>query len=153
MTVNIITEELLQDIRMKSHLECETIPDVEERYKYEAGTEKRDEVSRSIIRAVATARGVLVRFLEPDFSDFASNLPEIPEEFCFQFHISERRLAGRTQQIADRLHSYIVDLTLGYYYTSCNKLDFAKTHTDMAAGECMQIESLLYTKLPPIFKF
>ena len=150
MRILISTNELLHNIRTKSHLELTLVPS-EERYRYEVGTEKMDEVNRDIVESFAILQETLSRFLkiEEDLGDVTTDEATLPEQLILDFQDSERRTAGRGQTIADSALAYLTDATLARFYSSVSNLDLSEKHTKAAAASLEFLRKLFFTKLPP----
>lgn len=150
MTISLKIQELLYDIRNKSHLETASVPDIESRYLIEAGTEKTDEIMRGITEAFSFLRPVFLRFLSPDCTYSAENLPPAADELVIDLELSSRRRTNRVQELTDLAHSYIVDRTLAKFYSSVSQPELSTKHNNTAQSTLSDIQALLYSKLPPI---
>lgn len=149
MTINLNTQELVDDIFAKSHHETALIENVEQRYEVEAGTDRKDDVARCLTEANAILSAMCSRFMTCDYTDTASNLMDIPDVFCYSFKASERRFMNKTQALADVMHSLIVNLTLSKYYNNVSHGDLAQKRDNLAKGDMALLERLLYEKTAP----
>lgn len=149
MIIEFSKNELLFDIKNKSHSEVSVIPDAEARYKIEAGGEKTDELERDLITATSMLNPHISRYLVSDFRCHADNGAGLPEILIFEFSLSERRLDGKVQPLTDAIHAFLVDCTLGLFYGSVSNVELQKKRTEMAAVDAQIIERLIYTKRPP----
>lgn len=150
MNIRLKTSELLFDIKNKSHLETASIADAESRYLIEAGTEKSDEIMRGMAESFSEIQSVLLRFLTPDCSRDSYNLLYETEELTLKLEMSKRRHTNRMQLLNDMIHSYIVDRTLAKLYSSESQNDLYDKHNTLAAATLTDIQTLIYTKLPPV---
>lgn len=150
MKVQIATSELIYNIRSKSASELSHVP-AEQRYQWEVGTEKMDEVRRCIVESYAMLQETLSRFLrlEEDLGDIETDESILPELLVLDFENSGRRTAGRGQTLTDHCLAYLTDATLAKFYLSVSAMDMADKRTKMADAELNFITKLLYTKLPP----
>lgn len=150
MKINISQRELEFNIRRKSNSELSLIP-AEQRYHWEVGTEKMEEVRRCEVEAYAMLQENLSRFLklEDDLGDMESDEAVLPELFVLDFQDSGRRTAGRGQTLTDHCLSYLTEATLARFYVSVSSMEMAEKHSKMADAELQFITRLLYTKLPP----
>lgn len=151
MNIGLLTNELLTDIRNKSHEECaNTISDVEARYRTEAGNHKNEEVYRCMLEAASTLSHIVGRYLNDTAGFEADDSANIPDAFVYDLNFSERRMQGKAQAMADAMHSYIVHYTLSRYYITVAAPDLAKTHTELATAAATLVQRLMYTKKPPL---
>lgn len=151
MRIVLNIEELLLDIRNKSHEECASaIADVEERYKYEAGNHKNLELFRDVAEVGSSLSRLLHRYLVDYYQEEASNNDTLPESLVFELNLSERRLLGKAQPLADAMHQYMVHYTLAKYYATVNATDLSNKHSTLTQDAATQIEDLILTKKPPL---
>ena len=150
MDITLNTSELMFDIRNKSHLETAKIPDAEQRYIIEAGSDKKDELERRLIEAYHMARQLCARYLVPDVTVRANDSLSIPEAFVFRLNLSTRRLSGKTGALAQMLHSFICNHTLAGFYATVSQPELSASHSNMANVDAMNVENILYNKMPPM---
>jgi len=150
MKVNISRKELEFNIRNKSHSELALIP-AEQRYHWEAGSEKLDELHRCEAEAYAMLQENLSRFLklDEDLGSIESDEAVLPDVLVLDFQDSGRRTAGRGQTLTDHCLSYLTHATMARFYLSVSAMDVAEKHSKAAEAELQFITRLLYTKLPP----
>lgn len=149
LTITLYIDELLHDIYTKSHIECQAIADAEERFRTEAGTEKKDELVRQLISVQASLRRLLHRYLS-DSDTSADNSLGAPESFQFDMNVTERQAVGKAQPMADNCHSYMVAYTLARYYGSVGAKELSNTYSLITNTYAQEIEELLYAKRPPL---
>ncbi|MBP5389725.1 MAG: hypothetical protein J6Y27_05210 [Bacteroidales bacterium] len=149
MVITLYTQELLNDIREKSHLEVAEILDAEARYRAEAGTEKTGEVFRCIEEAIREAEIRCMLYLREQFAQAADNSLDYPDTFNFVFSMSERRSIGKTKPMRTVLHNFVVHYALSRFYQTVSQGALAEKHALVASAEGTAIEDLLYSKLPP----
>lgn len=151
MLITLSVEEIMRDIKKKSHREVEEkIPDVEARYRAEAGTEKEDEITRCMVEAASTLSLRLHRYLRTWYQDEVDDQLAIPEAFVYDLSLSERRAEGKAQPLADCMHNFIVHLTLARFYSTVSQQELSNIHSVQSLDTQKQLEELLYTKLPPL---
>ena len=151
MLITLSVEEILKDIKKKSHREVEErIPDVEARYRAEAGTEKEDEITRCMVEAASALSHRLHRYLRTWYQDEVDNQLAIPEAFVYDLSLSERRSEGKAQPLADFMHNFVVHLTLSRFYSTVSQQELSNIHSQLALDTAGMLEELIYTKKPPI---
>jgi hypothetical protein len=149
MTVTIYTTELLYNIRNKSHLEVASLP-VEQRYLVEAGTEKADEIKRSVIDALSELESRLWRFLGRCGCGNAEVAePDLEDAVAFEVKGNGRRLHGKAALIGAKILETLTDLALAKFYVSVGAANLSQAHSALAASEMMALEKMLYTKDKP----
>ena len=150
MVIRLYTEEIASEIREISHHEVAEIPDVEARYRAEAGTEKLT----LIYRAISAATGRLIRrcsrFLKGGYTDDSDNAQPVPAEMVFDFSISERRAVGKAEILAKEMHNFIIHYALSQFYSDVSQGDLSNKHGLLAVESGNEIDTMLYSKLPPI---
>lgn len=149
MRIELSKNELLFDIRNKSHNEVSVITDAEVRYRAEAGTDKLDEIERDIISSLATLSQIAGRYSAIDMTPYASNSAGLPDYLVLDFTFSERRLDGKAQALTDAIHSFLVDNTLALFYETVSLADFQTKRAAQAAIDAQLLEHLIFTKKPP----
>lgn len=150
MKIEVIFEELLSDIKNKSHYEVASIQDVNLRYIAEAGTENEPEITRCIIEAEAMVRQMCVKFLNPDTTTDDNSLPESnPDKFVYDFRTNSRMQDNRGKVMANGIHSAIVSMALSKFYISVNQMELSKAHDALAQNALTLLERMLYEKRQP----
>lgn len=150
MLITLHIKDLLSDIKKKSHYEVAGIEDAEARYRIEAGTEKEDEIYRSMVEVESTLVRRLHRFLYDHYQDEADNQLALPESFSFEFEMTDRRSGWKAQELADLMHSYIVHYTLAKFYAAVSQTDLSNKHSALTAEAATALEECLYHKQPPM---
>lgn len=151
MEIIINIDEILFDIRNKSHEECSAaIADAEARFRAEAGNHKNEELYRSLRSVHAALQRRVVRFLRNSHEKTGANDMYIPTSFVYEFEMSERRAQGKVQALADAMHDYLVHYTLAKFYATVTQGELSNKHS-LLTGECeAEIMAILYDKMPPI---
>lgn len=149
MVITLYTEDIALDIRSISHHEVAEIPDVETRYRAEAGSDKLPLIYRGIAEGVAGVRGVCARFLRPEYVREADNTRETPETYVFDFAISERRAINKAVPLTNAMGRYITHRALSSFYADVLQGDLANKHDALAAKAGDEITNLIYSKVPP----
>lgn len=150
MIISIQTNEVVFNLKNKSHLEVAALP-VEQRYIIEAGAEKVDEIDRCISEAYAEAKAKMWRFLvNDDISDEVEvSAPENGDYLYFDIKGTTRRLSGKAGIIADKLLSVITDLALGRFYASVNFPALAQGREARAISGIQGLERIVFAKEKP----
>lgn len=149
MVITLYKQELLNDIREKSHLEVANIPDAEARYRAEAGTEKVEDIYRCVWEALSRLYHRCWRFLNDDFSKRADNVAWLPDEIQVELVLSERRAIGKANPLKAAMHSFVVEYSLSKFYSDVAQQELSNKHSVLALEAGDRIDNLLFTKLPP----
>lgn len=156
MTITIIIEELLKDIRERSHLDVQGMePDMQ--YRIEAGSDKNEQLKREIVIVSSALTRMLQRYLVDDDTDTADNtldgrVDEQDEQLEWELEMSDRRASNKAQPLTDACHDYMVHYTLARYYKSVNAGELSNTHSLQTADAAREIEGLLFSKTPPRYE-
>ena len=151
MLIVLSVEELMRDIKKKSHREVEErIADVEARYRAEAGTEKEDEITRCMVEAASALSHRLHRYLRTWYQDEVDDQLAIPESFVYDLALSERRAEGKAQPLTDYMHNFVVHLTLSRFYSAVSQQELSNIHSQLALDTAGLLEEMIYTKKPPL---
>ncbi len=153
MTITIIIEELLKDIRERSHLDVQGMePDVQ--YRTEAGSDKNEQLKREIVIVSSALTRMLKRHLVDSDSQEADNTLDgrVGSQLEWELDMSERRASNKAQPLTDACHDYMVHYTLARYYKSVNAGELSNTHSLQTADAAREIEGLLYSKTPPKYE-
>lgn len=145
--------EILFDIADKSHAECAAaFPDPEERYKYEAGTEKRDGVLRCLETALAALDVALEDFTAGPHEYLGTNEPGIQDGDAveFDFAPSTRRPASQAKAVADLMHSHLVSSVLSLFDAGLGRTDAAQGWAASAQADLALIVEHLCSKARPV---
>lgn len=149
MVIKLYTQELLKDIRTKSHQEVAGIEDVEARYRAEAGSEKMEDIVRCVGEGIGKLRHRCIRFLREEITEISDNLSALPDEIIVDLSLSERRAIGKSDPLKTAMHSLIVEYSLAKFYSDVNQIDLSNKHSAQALDADRQIDELLYSKVPP----
>ena len=151
MKITLIVEELLKDMRQRSHQDVQGMePDVQ--YRTEAGSDKNEQLKREIVTVSSSLTRMLNRWLAEDYDASADNMPGVAEELVWNLNMSERRMSGKVQPLTDACHDYMVHYVLSRYYKSVNAGELSNTHSLLIADAAKEIEELLYSKKPPRYE-
>lgn len=150
MKIYLNVDELLFDIRNKSHQETAGILDVEERYRVEAGEHKVEELRRCLSEVSSILSRTVSRYLVDCYHQHADNDSCLPETLVYDFDLSERRMINKAQPLSDAMHSFIVHYVLAKYYATVNQTELSNKHSALTQDSASLIEEILYTKRPPI---
>lgn len=149
MVITLYKQELLNDLRTKSHYEVANIPDVEARYRAEAGTEKMEDVLRCIEEGVSRLRHRCWRYLSEELSGAADDALFSPQEYRIGLTLSERRAVGKEKPFTEAMHTFVVEYALSKFYSDVAQQELSNKHSVLAMEAGDRIDNLLYTKLPP----
>lgn len=150
MIIELFKTDILEDIRKKSYYEVQAIPDIDARYKTEAGTEKMDEIRRDMEDGFMQLNRRCSRFLNNTYTAFADNILPESESYVYDFKISERRATGKAEPLTAAMHSLVVEYALSKFYSVVGSADLSSKHSLQAIDAANMIDELLYTKQPPI---
>ncbi len=151
MRIVLDIDELLLDIRNKSHEECATaIADTEARYRAEAGNHKNLELFRCIAEVGSALSRSLHRYLVDYFQDEADNNDTLPQSLVYELNLSERRASGKAQPLADAMHQYVVHYALAKFYATVSQTELSNKHSTLTQDASQTIDALLLTKKPPL---
>lgn len=157
VTVKLSEEELLLDIRNKSQQELADIADAQQQYHSVAGTDKDEDVSRSLQEAVHFLRSLCHEFLV-DTLVATVEVDDEPETYSsgnieITLGLSDRRDGSLlTHGIALAMHGYLVEKSLELYYGSTPARDLAVLHAARAATCESEVMRLLYRKRKPVYE-
>ena len=149
MVITLYRQELLGDLRKKSHEEVSNIVDVEARYRAEAGTEKMDDILRCVEEGVGRRRRRCWRYLRPEYTESTDDVVVSPDEYRIELVLSERRALGKAEPLAKVMHSFVVDYALSKFYSDVAQQELSNKHSLLAEDDGREIDELLYTKVPP----
>lgn len=151
MKITLIVEELLKDMRERSHLDVQEMePDAQ--YRTEAGSDKNEQLKREIVTVSASLTRMLHRWLADDYDVSADNMLGLTDELTWKLNMGERRMSGKVQPLTDACHDYMVHYVLSRYYKSVNAGELSNTHSLQTADAAKEIEELLYSKNPPRYE-
>ena len=153
MTITIIIEELLKDIRERSHLDVQGM-ESDMQYRIEAGSDKNEQLKREIVIVSSALTRMLQRYLVDSVSQEADNTLDgrVGSQLEWELEMSDRRASNKAQPLADACHDYLVHYTLARYYKSVNAGELSNTHSLQTADAAREIEGLLYSKTPPKYE-
>ena len=149
MVITLYTEDIVLDIRSISHHEVAEIPDVEARYRAEAGSDKLPLIYKGITRGVADIKASCARFLRPEYAKEGDNTRDIPETYVFDFSGAERRAIGKAAPLANAMSRYIAHRALSSFYSDVSQGELSSRHEDLATRAGEDIINLIYSKVPP----
>jgi hypothetical protein len=152
VTINITRANLIADMRVKSHAEVSVLPDPQERFRAELGTEKLQEANQCITDAATEIHSVLRTFLT-GFSgaETATDSYDTTATISYTFSVTERKAPGLADTLTKAIHAYIVDSALEKYYSSVSRVDFAERHRAQLPSEITVINNLLYRRKNPTY--
>lgn len=151
VTIDISRQEIIHDVISRSHEECKAITGIEARYNAEAGTDRLELINRLFADVDSSLRSVCSRFLAEDYTKTATDIPDSgkADTLPYIFDLSPRRADGKAQ-LAELIHSYLVDSILGRFYVAVGQGEFAANHAKLGGEKAQEILSYLYTKQAPI---
>lgn len=147
---------LLLDIRNKSHQEVADIADVKQKYHVEAGTDKDEDVKRSLQEAIHMLKNVCRDFLISSSSETTTEVDDSLEgiteesEIELELHLSGRRDGIlQAEDLANVIHSYVVNKALELFYGNTPIKELAQLHMTRAAESEAKLRGMLYRKRKP----
>jgi len=149
VTIQISTAEILDDMIQKSRLDTATLDTAEQRYKFQVGAEKADEVYKCIQQSASSISRLLQRWLYTGSESLGQNIFGLPETLEFRFNFSERREQGKASLLADKIHEYIVELSLARFYATVGASDLSGARAGYAKGCEGEIMESICFKTPP----
>ena len=150
MVITLYTEEIMSDLRGISHHEVAEIPDVEARYRAEAGTEKQHLIYKCVSEGVTRLARRCVRFLKGDYKTEADNAGDIPKSYSLEFAFSERRALNKADALAETMHFFVLHYALSDFYSDVSQGELSNKHSLMAVEAGNGLDALLYHKQPPV---
>lgn len=152
MTITITTQNVLEDMRLKSHFEVENIEDVDIRDNARADLLKTDELERAFKGALADLTNLLARFLTDETvvsTATVGNAPGVEDSYAYVFTGGERRFGGKVQLMADKMHSYMVNMALSRFYISVGQANLSSARANLAASDGAALVTAIYSKAQP----
>ena len=149
MVITLYTQELLNDLRSKSHYEVSQIENVEVRYRAEAGSEKTDEIKRCISDGIARLRHRCWRFLREEITETNDNGTYWTDESVFDLSLSELRAINKSEPLTVAMHTFVVEYALSKFYSDMSMQDLSNKHSVLAMEAGDRIDDMLFTKMPP----
>lgn len=145
MVIKLYTQKILLDIMNKSHETVAGRGDAETRYRIEAGLHKKAELERDVSESVAELPAILGKWLTSEILDGANDVA-LPEYYEFELEMTERRAAGKGEQLSSLMHSYVVLSSLAKFYSTVAEADLSKLYTGSAEGIAARIGVVMHTK-------
>ena len=153
MEVTLYTQNLIDDIRNKSHYEVSAITDAEARYRAEAGSEKIAEIKRCLQEAIGRLTHRISPYLNESFSFNITDNEDVPEGqsegYVFLFDMSDRRADGKKEPLRNAMHSFVVHYALSFFYSSVSQGDLSNKHSVAALDEANRLDEIIYSKKAP----
>ena len=149
MVVELKAAVLLVNLKSISHREVAEIPDVEARYRAEAGSEKEADLKRCIIDGSAMCSHRVMRFLQRTYTTTVNNEPAWPLKFTYELELSERRLANKGDALETAMNDFVLHYALSKFYSNVSQMELSNKHSILTNDAALTIDKLLYTKLPP----
>ena len=149
MVITLKYANILNDMKAKSQLEVANIADPDARYRAQVGTEKTVEIQRCISRAVNLLAHQCRRFLVNTYTESATDDISVPEQYVFEFSMSERRMVGATEPLQEEMHAFSVHYALAQFYSSVSQQELSNIHSKLTQEAQVNIMAILYHKNPP----
>lgn len=149
MVVELKAQLLLIRLKSISHREVAEIPNVEARYRAEAGSEKEEDLKQCIIDGNAMCSHRVIRFLRRTYDNQVDNTPVWPDKFSYELELSERRLANKGGALQTAMADFVLHYALSEFYSHVSQGELSNKHSLLANAAAITIDNLLYTKLPP----
>lgn len=139
MDITISTQNVFDDIGSKFLQELQSVDPIPPK-----GT-----LLQSLNEANGRLVTILCRYLEADFRESADDSLTAGDNLTYRLVLSPRKAAGKTQPLADLIHSYLVNSVLTKSYTTMGQAELAAKHENQTVSDAQVISQLLHTKLPP----
>lgn len=139
MEITISTKNLLDDLGGQFLGECNTTDPIP----------PKGQLIQFLNEAYASLTTLLYRFLIPNDETKADDSLVIDEAYYFNLALTPRRGNGKMSQIADVLHSYLINAALGKYYLVNNLVELSNKRNTMAGNDLQTLNGLLRSKYPP----
>ena len=152
MTITIVTQSIIEDMKIKAHLEVQKIQNLKERDDARIDDEDMDEVNRDIVSASASLAKILQRFLSADSENISGGALSLPSTIEYELEFTSRRESGKEQQLADIFHAYLVDNALSRFFRSVSQFELASSHEALAREEEKNITEIINHKSAPIWQ-
>lgn len=150
MVITLYKQEILNDLRTKSHYEVSNlILDAEARYRVEAGAEKQEDILRCIDEGHSRLLHRCWRYLSEVLVEEGDNVLYSPQEYRVSLVLSERRAVGKEKPLSEAMHTFVVEYALSKFYSDVSQQELSNKHSVLAMEAGDRIDNLLYTKLPP----
>lgn len=149
MVITLTTAEIVKRVKAVSHREVAEIADTEARYRAEAGSEKIGMLNLCMDDAKRRLCSVCRRFLRATRNESAGNIEAIPNNYVFEFTLSERRATNSAEPLAEAMNTFMVEYTLSKFYSNVSQGDLSNKHSLLAVEAGDQIQQILFTKMPP----
>lgn len=151
--VTLQRDELLLDIRNKSQQELADVADVRQQYHSVAGTDKDEDISRSLTEAVALLMSLCHEYIVAEEEE-GTGVDDTPatEDIEISLVLSDRK-DGRLLQLvfAADMHGFVVERTLEFYYCSTPARALATVHAARAKVYEDELLRLMYRKGKPVY--
>lgn len=139
MEITISTKNLLDDLGGQFLGECQTLEPIP----------PKGQLIQFVNEAYASLTTLLYRFLIPNDDAKADDSLVIDEAYYFNLALTPRRGHGKMSQIADAIHSYLINASLGKYYLVNNLAELSNKRNAMAGNDIQTLNGLLRSKYPP----
>ena len=149
MVITLTTAKLIESIKSISHREVAEIPDIDARYRAEAGSEKMEEINRCLTEALGRLTHRCNRFLIESYSSGANDTVSMSASYNFEFNFTERRAANKAEPLAAAMHDFVVEYALSKFYSYVSQGELSNKHAMQAISTGNLLEELLYIKNPP----
>lgn len=138
-------------MKIKSHSEAARIPDADQRYLVELGTEKEAEANQCINDAASEVRAMLRPLLAEGSGASANDGYDTTASIVYTFSVTARKAPGMASALSTAIHAYIVNSALGKYYVSVAQGDLAEAHRSRLALELATINNIIYRRKSPSY--
>lgn len=151
VTITISRNQVLADMKVKSHAEVATIEDPKVRYLVELGSERAEEAHQSINDAAGEVLAQLHKVTAASAEATGTDTYDNSSDISIDINVSSRTAPGLGTALAKVIHDYIVDSALSKYYVSVSRDDMATRHLNMLPRQLAMMEQLIYTKVEPTY--
>lgn len=157
MDIKLNIDEILFDMRTKSHNEVSSVEPAETRYGIEAGMEKIEELRRNIESSISELLTFFQRYISdikindaaPDTGGNNKELAAATDCYIISLYEASRRPLSIGRPLAASMHAMVVNLALSHFYTSVAQKALSEARANEANTNMRTISRLLTEKTPP----
>ena len=142
MVITINTQNIIDDISAEFLMELGSTDAIPPKGK----------LIQSLNESNARLKVILNRYLDySDVNQTAEDSLGVEEEFVYNLWLSTRKGTNKAQSLADAVHAFLVNVTLTKAYSTMMMPELAKKHDEQAVADATLLNTLLNSKLPPVY--
>lgn len=150
MIITLYTAQMVLEVRQKSHLNVQDIQDPEARDNARAGLDKSEEITRCVRSAFGELTSRVSRFLNEEYTMEGDNASAVPPAYVYDMELTVRRGSNKEEALTQAMSAFVVNLALAKFCATVNQTERSNNFSLAALDYGRQIDTLLYTKHPPI---